>query len=480
MIPKVDNDLLTLEVETQPSLTYALDIEHGRIRGMVDELESLRQAIYLILSTERYAYLIYSWNYGVELVELIGQPKEYALPEIKRCITEALLQDDRITAVDGFEFETGKRPCTSPLPCIAFSAIWRWKLMYEDKTYEAILQEKLARVASSLDKREGSIIFDALAPNSLESAMIYVALDTVLNETFADTASRDYLIMRCAERGITPLPATCAVGIGEFSMDIPIGTRFSCDKYNWTVTEKIESLKYYLTCETAGADPNGYTGQLIPIEYIEGLATAELTSIVINGEDEEATETLRLRYLNSFENQSYGFNRGQYIEVTEALPGVGGCKPYRAWKGPGTVKLVITGSDYQPPSDTLINTVQTAIDPTQNSGDGIGLAPIDHEVTVVGAAGTTVNISTTLTFAAGWNLTECLPYIQSALDAYYLELNSTWSKEAGLIVRVSQIESRLLALAGIVDISGTTLNGQAGNLALDKDAVAVRGSFTNA
>lgn len=135
--------------------------------------------------------------------------------------------------------------------------------MYEDKTYEAILQEKLARVASSLDKREGSIIFDALAPNSLESAMIYVALDTVLNETFADTASRDYLIMRCAERGITPLPATCAVGVGEFSMDIPVGTRFSCDKYNWTVTEKIESLKYYLTCETAGADPNGYTGQLI-------------------------------------------------------------------------------------------------------------------------------------------------------------------------------------------------------------------------
>ena len=186
------------------------------------------------------------------------------------------------------------------------------------------------------------------------------------------------------------------------------------------------------------------------------------------------------RYLNSFENQSYGFNRGQYIEVTEALPGVGGCKPYRAWKGPGTVKLVITGSDYQPPSDTLINTVQTTIDPTQNSGDGIGLAPIDHEVTVVGAAGTTVNISTTLTFASGWNLTECLPYIQSALDAYYIELNSTWSKEAGLIVRVSQIESRLLALAGIVDISGTTLNGQAGNLTLDKDAVAVRGSFTNA
>ena len=109
MIPAVETDLLTLEVETQPSLTYALDIESGRIRGMVDNLESLKQAVYLILSTERYAHLIYSWNSGVELAELIGRPQEYALPEIKRCITEALLQDDRITAVDGFEFETGKK-----------------------------------------------------------------------------------------------------------------------------------------------------------------------------------------------------------------------------------------------------------------------------------------------------------------------------------------------------------------------------------
>ncbi len=108
MIPKTDNDLLSLNIETQPSLTYALDIENGRIRGSVDRVEALRQAIYLILSTERYEYLIYSWDYGVELKELIGQSKEYALSEIKRRITEALTQDDRITAVEGFEFEVEK------------------------------------------------------------------------------------------------------------------------------------------------------------------------------------------------------------------------------------------------------------------------------------------------------------------------------------------------------------------------------------
>ena len=105
----MNSDLLTLDIQTQPSLTYALDIEHNRIRGEVDNLESLRQAVYLILNTERYAYLIYSWNYGVEFKELIGRPKEYVLSEIKRCITEALLQDDRITAVDGFAFGVGKK-----------------------------------------------------------------------------------------------------------------------------------------------------------------------------------------------------------------------------------------------------------------------------------------------------------------------------------------------------------------------------------
>lgn len=352
--------------------------------------------------------------------------------------------------------------------------------MYEEKTYEALLQEKLARVASSLDKREGSIIFDAMAPNSLESAMIYVALDSILNETFADTASREYLIKRCAERGITPLPATAAVGIGEFSMDVPIGSRFSCDKYNWTVTERISAGQFYLTCETAGADPNGYTGLLIPIEYIDGLKTAELTSIAIHGEDEEETEALRLRYLNSFANQSYGFNRAQYIAVVEALPGVGGCKPYRAWNGPGTVKLVITDSEFGVPSSELITSVQTTIDPTQNSGDGIGLAPIDHEVTVVGVTGTTINVETSLSFASGWSLEECLPYIEEALDAYYTELNGTWRAEQNLIVRVAQIEARLINLPGVVDITGTTINGQTANIALDKDAVAVRGSFVNA
>lgn len=350
--------------------------------------------------------------------------------------------------------------------------------MFEDRTYEALLQEKLGNVSDSFDKREGSIIYDALAPNSLEEAMVYVALDSVYNETYPMTASRDYLILRCRERGITPYPATAAVGKGEFNIDVPIGSRFSCDKYNWVVTDQITTGQFHLTCETLGADPNGYLGTLIPIDYIDGLETAQLTEIVINGENEEDTEVLRQRYLDSFSNRSYGFNRAQYIEVTEALPGVGGCKPYRAWNGGGTVKLVITDSEYGVPSSELITSVQTAIDPTQNSGDGMGLAPIDHEVTVAGVTGTTINVSTVLTYGSGWSLEECLPYIEEMLDGYYKELNSTWADETNLIVRISQIESRMLTLPGIVDVKDTKINGAAVNLELGEDSIAVRGTFS--
>ncbi len=113
MIPKSNIDVSEIEIEeNQPSLTYALDIENKRIRGKTDNIEAVKQAVYLILNTERYDCLIFSWNYGAELKDLIGEPKEYAYSEIKRCITEALLQDDRIVSVDNFRFEENKRSVT--------------------------------------------------------------------------------------------------------------------------------------------------------------------------------------------------------------------------------------------------------------------------------------------------------------------------------------------------------------------------------
>lgn len=79
--------------------------EFDRISGYTDDLDAVIQAIYLILSTERYKFIIYSWDYGVELVDLYGKPMPYVMAELPRRITEALTQDDRITDVKDFEFE---------------------------------------------------------------------------------------------------------------------------------------------------------------------------------------------------------------------------------------------------------------------------------------------------------------------------------------------------------------------------------------
>ena len=111
MIPSKNSILSTdLEVQTQPSKNYKMHIEQNVISGLCDELEAMKQVIYKILNTERYQYIIYSWNYGIELLDLYGEPVTYVCPELERRIKEALVQDDRINDVNNFEFDlTEKR-----------------------------------------------------------------------------------------------------------------------------------------------------------------------------------------------------------------------------------------------------------------------------------------------------------------------------------------------------------------------------------
>ena len=110
MIPSTNTILSTnLEVKTQPSKNYKMHLEQNIINGFCDELETMRQVIYKILNTERYQHNIYSWNYGIELIDLYGEPVTYVCPEVQRRITEALIQDDRIESVDNFEFDTSEK-----------------------------------------------------------------------------------------------------------------------------------------------------------------------------------------------------------------------------------------------------------------------------------------------------------------------------------------------------------------------------------
>ena len=101
--------LRDFRIETQPAHTYRMLLDQALVRGYTDQLEAMKQAVYKILFTERYGYLIYSGNYGIELRDLFGQPVSYVCPELERRITEALTWDDRIESVTDFQFEFPKK-----------------------------------------------------------------------------------------------------------------------------------------------------------------------------------------------------------------------------------------------------------------------------------------------------------------------------------------------------------------------------------
>lgn len=154
--------------------------------------------------------------------------------------------------------------------------------MYEDQTYEALLERMLDRVPEGMDKREGSIIYDALAPAAAEMAQMYIELEVSNNLYFPDTAGGEYLERSIAWTGITRHPAGKAQLSGKFYtsggelLDVPLGSRFSLGLLHFSAAEKLSPGTYRLESETAGAEGNQYSGTLLPIDYIPGLARGRL------------------------------------------------------------------------------------------------------------------------------------------------------------------------------------------------------------
>ena len=348
----------------------------------------------------------------------------------------------------------------------------------------SVKERMLNQIPDIMDKRQGSVVYDMLAPSALELAEKYQYNDVILNEGFADTASYYYLLKRAAERGISPYPATYAVWKGKFTpstVEIPIGSRFNYDAINFVVTEKIQDGEYKLQCETEGEIGNSVSGSLIPIDTINGLQTVTLTELLIPGEEMEEQEDFRLRYFASINSQAFGGNIADYQNFIDSIAGVGACKIVPTWNGGGTVKIVILDSTNGVPSEELVQQVQTAVDPEQNQGAGLGMAPIGHVVTVAGAQETKINITTTITYKSGYSFEQLKTELEGALETYLLGLRSAlkedWTEETQIIVRVSQIEARFLMVEGVQDITGTKINGLESNLTLEKDFVPTRGDI---
>ena len=168
--------------------------------------------------------------------------------------------------------------------------------MYETKTYENILSDMLQSVTSDVDKREGSVIFDALAPAALKLAEMYFELSNFIDLVFTDTAVGIYLDRNVAEFGMTRKMATKAVRVITTSGAIDIGTRWGISGLVYTITELVSANVYRAECATTGDIGNAYTGALENIDNVNGV-TATIGDIYTSGSDEETDDALRTRFL---------------------------------------------------------------------------------------------------------------------------------------------------------------------------------------
>lgn len=346
--------------------------------------------------------------------------------------------------------------------------------------FEDILQRMLNRVPDTFDKRQGSIIYDALAPAAAELAQCYIALDVYQDQTYLENAVGENLDNRVADYGISRNQATFAQRVGEFKdtdnnlMTIAIGTRFSIPNinggYNYKIISEIETGKYVLECETSGSVGNEYFGELLPLTSVNNLGTAFINDIYIAGEDTESDESLRARTIAKLTETPFGGNVSEYRQYVENLEGIGACLVIPVWNGGGTVKIVPITSGFEIPTEAKIQEIQTLLDPLQNQGVGLGIAPIGHVVTVSAPTKFNIDISANIQLEATYTLEGLREAIEQSIGKYINEVQSNWATSEELTIYTSRLIAAILTVKGITNVESLTINGANENITIQPKA----------
>lgn len=350
----------------------------------------------------------------------------------------------------------------------------------ENNDFEDILERLLDNVDDSLDKRQGSIIYDALAPAAAELAQCYIALDIYNDQTYLLTAVGENLDNRVADYGLERKKATYSKRIitcvdkDNNLMDIEIGCRFSTPinngGYNYEVTEQLEKGRYIATCETSGSVGNEYIGELLPLITINNLGVAEIIDTYIPAEDVESDEELRERALTSLRNLTFGGNIADYKNWVKNIDGIGLCKIIPVWNGGGTVKVYVIASDYTIPNENLISELQEYLDPLEHTGHGQGIAPIGHKVTVVAPTKLDINIGGKIYLKADYVLSSIQKNIEDSIKKYILEIQKEWENSDTLTIYISRIIAAILTVEGVSNVEDITINEQTSNLIISQTA----------
>lgn len=362
---------------------------------------------------------------------------------------------------------------------------------FEIFTFQYLLNLALKNVPDTMDKRQGNIIYDALAPVCYRLAEFYQNVRNVYIDTSALTATGKELENRVAEQGITRYSATYAIKKAYITdssgnpMPIPLGARFSTvsdvNPINYVVVaayydEELNAVQpgyYRLQCEVAGSEGNEYAGPLVNITNILGIGSAVMSSLLFAAADEEDDESLRERYLESVNNKPYGGNIAQYKQQIKEIT-KGGVQIYPVWNGGGTVKASILDADNNVCTPEFIKQVQDEVDPENSQGVrglGLGLAPIGHWVTIDTPDEITINVSFDADFKSGYVLSQLSSTIKDAVANYINQLRDEWEVaddygEYSLTAYHSRFVADTLLVTGIANVTNLTLNGSSGDIKL--------------
>lgn len=333
---------------------------------------------------------------------------------------------------------------------------------FMQKEYEEILQEMLGRVKDDVDKREGSIIYDALAPCAYYLAQQRFLLKNFINLVLPDTAVDEYLDRAIAPFAVTRKEATAAVRKMTASSPVDLETRWAIGNLVYLVEERLESGVYRVVCETAGEIGNQYSGALSSLSNVSGV-TAMLTDIIEAGTDRETDDALKERLYQKVQLPATSGNAHHYKLWALEVPGVGDAKVFPLDNGPGTVTVLVVDSNKQA-DQTLEQTVSNHIETVR---------PIGAEVSIDSPSVTAVNVGANVLLDGSREMSAVQADFNAALDIYLKGLVF-----ADYRVSYAKVGSLLLAVSGVQDYDRLTLNGASGNVIIGAKAIPTRGVAT--
>lgn len=370
---------------------------------------------------------------------------------------------------------------------------------FQNKDYDYFLRKMLDVVPDNIDKHEGSIIYDALAPAALVMGQQSLDMANVIKETYIKTASGEFLDYRAIEHGTSRYPATQTEAKAKVLNDkkepldnVQIGDKFASigdSPIFYAVTKINDDLTVELTAEVKGSSANSYIGQILPVTPNDLLSWAEITEITAPARDVESDDHLRARLLSSQSWIAYGGNVADYLDMTSKIDEVGAAQIYPTWNGGGTVKVVILNNDLMPASASLVQKVKNTLDPEDKQAEGYGLAPIDHAVTVTAPEELIVNVDISVKLDDTKATRYVKDSITKAVEGYFQSLRKDWADINQKLGRGyqetiyrSKILSQVMLTEGVVNAKLPSLNGRDADIDLvftnSKSQLPVVGTVT--